>query len=129
MNNQNLINRMQLNSIEDKDQKFRSSIKYIVSKYIENDIPELIECDSLKETIVTAYKLFLSNELHNISIVDKKQYIDSTDALNYFIDNYTSTYREKDIEDLREENKTMLNFIKENKAEKMYNEYRKKVNR
>jgi hypothetical protein len=61
--------------------------------------------------------------------VDKKQYIDSTDALNYFIDNYTSTYREKDIEDLREENKTMLNFIKENKAEKMYNEYRKKVNR
>lgn len=129
MNSQNLINRMQLNSIEDKDQKFRSSIKYIVAKYIENDIPELIECNSLKETIVTAYKLFLNNELHNISIVDKKQYIDSTDALNYFIDNYTSTYREKDIEDLREENKTMLNFIKENKAEKMYNEYRKKVNR
>lgn len=129
MNNQNLISRMQLNSIEDKDQKYRSSIKYIVAKYIENDIPKLIECNSLKKTIVTAYKLFLSNELHNISIVDKNKYIDSTDALNYFIDSNASKYREKDIEDLREENKTMLKFIKDNKAEKLYNEYRKKVDR
>jgi len=127
MSYQNLINRMKLNAIEDKDEKYKSSIKYIVAKYIENDIPELIECKTLKDTIVTAYRLFLNDELHNISIVDKNKYIDSTDALNYFIDSNSSTYREKDIEDLREENETMLKFIKDNKAEKMYNEYKKKV--
>lgn len=130
MSYQNLINRMNLNAIEDKDEKYKSSIKYIVAKYIENDIPELIECKTLKETIVTAYRLFLNNELHNISIVDKNKYIDSTDALNYFIDSNSSInnlHRDKELEDLRKENETMKQFLKDNGAEKAYKNYRKKV--
>lgn len=132
MSCQNLINRMNLNAIGDKDEKYKSSIKYIVAKYIENDIPELIECNTLKETIVTAYKLFLNDELHNISIVDKNKYIDSTDALNYFIDSNSSInnlHRDEELENLRKENETMKQFLKDNGAEKLYNNFRKRVNR
>lgn len=132
MSYQNLINRMNLNAIGDKDEKYKSSIKYIVAKYIENDIPELIECNTLKKAIVTAYKLFLNDELHNISIVDKNKYIDSTDALNYFIDSNSSInnlHRDEELENLRKENETMKQFLKDNGAEKLYNNFRKRVNR
>jgi len=128
MSYQKLIDKMKLNAVEDKDQKYKPSIKYIVAKYIENDIPEPIECSSLKETIVTAYRLFLNDELHNIAIVDKNKYIDSTDALNYFIDSNSSAnnlHRDKELEDLRRENETMKQFLKINGAEKLFDHFKK----
>lgn len=71
--------RMKLNSNNHSDNTFNNSIKFIVERYVGDDIPQQIEVKSIHEMIIKAYELRLKDELHNIGIIDRnKNYNGST---------------------------------------------------
>ena len=126
MTNQNFNNlsRMNLNSKNHSDNKFSKSIKFVVEKYIYDEIPEQIKCKDFHEAIYEAYKLFLSNELHSIGIYDSKGNYNGTDALNYFTDNKNTAGQERKINELEKEIQLYKEFLKLYKNEKVFEEFK-----
>lgn len=119
-----LIERIELNSTNLSDKEFNNSIKFVVEKYIGDDIPEQINCNNLHETIIEAYKLFLSNELHSIGIYDRKGNYNGTDALNYFTDDKNIYENRNKIEELKQEIELYKEFLKKNNALKSFEDYK-----
>ena len=124
--NANNIMDMNLNSRNHSDKKFNNSIKFIVEKYIQDDIPQQIKCDNMHMAIYEAYKLFLSNELHGIGIIDNNNNYNGTDALNYFTDNIMNGEAWR-MQELEKEIQTYKEFIKGYKMDKLYQEYKEKL--
>ena len=119
-----LIERIELNSTNLSDKEFNNSIKFVVEKYIENDMPEQIRCNNFHEAIIKAYKLFLSDELHSIGMYDRKGNYNGTDALNYFTDD-KNIYENRDkIEKLEKEIELYEEFLKKNNALKAFEDYK-----
>lgn len=128
LNNSDNIARMHLNSKNHNDKNFDNSIKFIVEKYINNDIPEQIQCDNLHIAVYEAYKLFLSNELHSIGITDHNNNYNGTDALNYFTDNVYTNNQTRIIDELEKELNIYKDFIKLTRIEKTFNDYKERCN-
>lgn len=125
MNNVNeLYCRMKLNSINHSDNTFDKNIKFVVEKYVGDDIPKQINCNSLQDAITNAYKLFLSDELHSIGIYDKEGNYNGTNALNLFTDDNNIYNNEIKINELEKEIGMYKEFMKQYKAEKLFQEFK-----
>lgn len=122
--NFNNLSRMNLNSKNHSDNKFSKSIKFVVEKYINDNIPEQIECKDLHEAVYEAYKLFLNGELHSIGIYDSEGNYNGTDALNYFTDNKNTAEQERKINELEKEIQLYKDFLKFCKSEKVFEEFK-----
>lgn len=119
----NLIDRMILNSDYPSDKEFNSKLKFVVEKYIYDEIPEQIKCNNLHDMIIKAYKLFLNDELHSIGIYDYKKNYMGTNALNYFIP-VEAEDNCKEIENLKNELNTYKEFIKKYNCKKVFQEFK-----
>ena len=127
MNNNNYdIMSMRLNSQAFKDTNFNSKIRFIVEKYIENDIPVQIQCKDLHNAIIQAYKLFQTNELHSILILDSKGNCNGTNALNYFLNkDIVVNNLEHENKMLQYENDKLKEFLKNNNLLDKYRDFRR----
>ncbi|WP_195966719.1 hypothetical protein [Clostridium sp. 1001283B150210_160208_E6] len=114
--------RMKLNSNNHSDDTFNNSIKFIVERYVGDDIPQQIEVKSIHEMIIKAYELRLKDELHSIGIIDRNKNYNGSDALNLFDTNYNSD-QESQIRLLNADNKRMNSFIKYMGLEDKYKEF------
>lgn len=122
--NFNNLSRMNLNSKNHSDNQFSKSVKFVVEKYIPDEIPKQIECKDLHQAIYEAYKLFLNNELNSIGIYDSKGNYNGTDALNYFTDNKNVVEQERKINELEKEIQLYKEFLKLYKSEKNFEEFK-----
>lgn len=114
--------RMKLNSNNHSDNTFNNSIKFIVERYVGDDIPEQIEAKSIHEMIIKAYELRLKDELHSVGIIDRNKHYNGSDALNLFDTNYNSD-QESQIRLLNADNKRMNSFITYMGLEDKYKEF------
>lgn len=118
---------MHLNSRDHSDKKFNNSIKFVVEKYIQDDIPQQIQCDNMHMAIYEAYKLFLTNDLHSIGLIDAKNNYNGTDALNYFTDNIYNTQQQNKITEIEKELQAYKSFIKLYNIDEQFEEYKKTI--
>lgn len=114
--------RMKLNSSNHSDDTFNNSIKFIVERYVNDDIPQQIEVKSIHEMIIKAYELRLKDELHSVGIIDRNKNYNGSDALNLFDTNYNAD-QESQIRLLNADNKRMTSFIKYMDLEDKYKDF------
>lgn len=122
-----LLERMKLNASKEIDIEFNKSIKFIVEEFIENNIPYQYIFNNLNDAIIKSYDLFLDNKLQGISLLDSDGNCNFSNALNYFTNDLEKIKKDSEIELLNKDIELYKRFLKENKADKLFYNFKKSI--